>query len=135
MKLTTLSYSMRLAMTGMFIVGACAATPLASAFGLGQANVQSSVGESLLADIELLTQTPDMATLKMSLAPASEYQLQGIEFNPALVGARVTVKKSKEGKTVAQIVTNSSIRDPYVQVIVDGDTAAGKGTAHVFAVH
>lgn len=104
-----------------------AISPLTSqALGLGQANVMSSIGQPLIAEVELLADPSEVSTLRMVMAQPTEYQVQGIEFNPVLTNARVVVKKNEAGKTVALITTTAALSEPYIQVILDGETINGK---------
>jgi len=96
------------------------------ALGLGEARVQSAIGQPLVADIELLADAAELGTVRLGLAGSAEYQLQGLEYSPVLSGARVVIKKNEAGKTVAQITGRVSVSEPYVQVIMDGESVNGK---------
>lgn len=96
------------------------------ALGLGEVQVQSELGQPIVADVELLSDPSEMSSLRMGLAPVSQYHIQGLDFNAALLGAKVVVKKNASGKTIAQITGNVPVTDPSIQLIVDGETGNGK---------
>ena len=67
---------------------AIAALGLASSavwgLGLGRLNVQSSLGETLKAEIDISSLTPEEAgTLKARIAPPESYRSTGVEYQGA----------------------------------------------------
>ena len=87
---------------------------LAQAAGLGRLNVQSTLGQPLRAEIEIVALLPgEESSLEARLASGNAFAQAGIEFNPVLVGARFAIVKS-EGRTVLRVTTRSMLGLPYL---------------------
>ncbi len=81
--------SARFALTAVAVATACLWTAPGWALGLGRLNVQSALGETLKAEIEVTSITPEeAASLRMRVAPAEAYRAAGIEYNAALASAQ-----------------------------------------------
>ncbi|HEY1089972.1 MAG TPA: hypothetical protein VGE47_02675, partial [Burkholderiaceae bacterium] len=88
-----------------------------SAFGLGlgRLNVQSSLGETLKAEIEVPALTSEEAgTLKVRIAPAELYRSNGVEFNPILSNASVQLVRGADGRAVLRIAGDRAVQEPFV---------------------
>jgi Tfp pilus assembly protein FimV len=68
---------------------ACGASQ-AWALGLGRLSVQSALGETLRAEIDVTSLTAEEASsLKLRVAPPEAYRAAGVEYNAALANAQV----------------------------------------------
>ena len=71
------------------LAAACLWGPHAQALGLGRLTVQSALGETLRAEIDVTSLTPEeAASLKLRVAPPEAYRAAGVEYNPVLPGRR-----------------------------------------------
>jgi len=64
----------------------------ASALGLGRVNVQSVLGETLRAEIEVSSLNAEEASsLHVNLATPEAFKAAGVDYNPVLLGARISL--------------------------------------------
>ncbi len=92
----------------------------ASALGLGRVNVQSVLGEALRAEIEVTSLNAEEASsLRVSLASPEAFKASGVEYNPVLVGATVTLSRRADGRPVLVLSSDKVVQEPFIDVIVD----------------
>jgi len=101
----------------------------ASALGLGRVNVQSVLGETLRAEIEVTTLNADEASsLRVSLASPDAFKASGVEYNPVLAGAQITLSRRPDGRPVLVLSSDKVVQEPFVDVIVDFQWSTGRLT-------
>src|ERR1700761_6221229 len=101
----------------------------ASALGLGRVNVQSVLGESLRAEIEVTSLSAEEASsLHVSLASPDAFKASGVEYNAVLAGATVTLQRRADGRPVLVLSSDKVVQEPFIDVIVDFQWATGKLT-------
>src|SRR6187402_1832549 len=72
---------------------------VAGAAGLGRLTVLSSLGQPLVAEVELVSVTKEeMGSLSARLASPDAYRTANLQYNPALTGARSTVERRPNGQ-------------------------------------
>ncbi|MDZ7814262.1 MAG: FimV/HubP family polar landmark protein [Ideonella sp.] len=99
----------------------------ASALSLGRLSVQSSLGEPLRAEVDITSISPDeAATLRANLASPEGFRAAGVEFNAALVGAKVALAKRDDGRSVIRITGDRSMAEPFVDMVLDLVWSGGK---------
>ncbi|MEO8279094.1 MAG: FimV/HubP family polar landmark protein [Ideonella sp.] len=99
----------------------------ASALTLGRANVLSSLGQALRAEIEFETlNAAEAESLRASLATADGYRAAGAQFNPALAGARVVLQRIANRRASLLITSDRLIQDPFVEVVLDLNWSGGR---------
>jgi len=92
----------------------------ASALGLGRVNVQSVLGESLRAEIEVTSLNAEEASsLRVSLASPEAFKASGVEYNSVLSGATITLQRRADGRPVLVLTSDKVVQEPFVDVIVD----------------
>ena len=98
----------------------------ASALGLGRVNVQSVLGESLRAEIEVTSLSAEEASsLRVSLASPDAFKASGVEYNAVLGGATVTLSRRADGRPVLVLASDKVVQEPFIDVIVDFAWATG----------
>lgn len=98
----------------------------AQALGLGRLNVQSALGETMRAEIDVTSLTPEEAsTLKVRVAPPESYRSSGVEYNPVLTSAQVQVVRNN-GRTVLRVSSDRSVQEPFVDVILELTWSSGR---------
>ena len=98
----------------------------AQALGLGRLNVQSALGETMRAEIDITSLTPEeAATLKVRVAPADAYRTSGVEYNPILSSAQVQVAR-RDGRTVLRVSSDRAVQEPFVDVILELTWSTGR---------
>ena len=74
--------------------------------GLGKLKVSSGLGEPLVAEIELLSVTPEeLAGLTAEVASQAAYEAQGIERTSAANSVRVQTGKRADGTAVLRLTS------------------------------
>jgi pilus assembly protein FimV len=110
---------------------AAAALTLAStgswALGLGRMAVQSALGESLRAEIDITNMSAEEASsLRVKVASAEAYRAAGIDYNAALPSTQVTVAKRADGRPYLRIVSDRVVQEPFVDVILELTWSSGR---------
>ncbi|HEV7394139.1 MAG TPA: FimV/HubP family polar landmark protein [Burkholderiales bacterium] len=87
----------------------------------------SALGQPLNAEIELLSvQKGEGVAAK--LASVETYQQANLQYNPSLVGTRVTVEKRANGQLYLKATTPRAINEPFVELVVELNSEHGRVT-------
>jgi len=98
----------------------------AHALGLGRLNVQSALGETMRAEIDLTSLTAEeAASLKVRIAPSDAYRTAGIDYNPVLSSTQVQVLR-RDGRTVLRVLSDRAVQEPFVDVILELTWSSGR---------
>ncbi len=90
----------------------------AHALNLGRLQVLSGLGEPLHAEVAVLEATSaDLSSLQAQIAAPQEYSQSGMEFNPALQGASVSLQ-SREGLPYLVVQGRQPVQETFVDLIV-----------------
>ncbi|MCA0239504.1 MAG: hypothetical protein LCI02_01480 [Proteobacteria bacterium] len=117
----------RFALTAVALAAGCLASSPAWSLGLGRLTVQSALGESLRAEIDVTSLSPDeAASLVLRIASAETYRAAGVEYNAALSGAQVTLQRRPDGRSVLRVSSERPLVEPFVDVIVEATWASGR---------
>jgi pilus assembly protein FimV len=99
----------------------------AAALGLGRLSVQSALGETLKAEIDVTSMSAEEAsTLKLRVAPPDAYRAAGVEYNAVLASSQVQVSKRADGRSVLRISSDRAVLEPFVEVIIEATWASGR---------
>ncbi len=100
---------------------------VAGAAGLGRLNVLSSLGQPLIAEIDLVSVTRDeLGSLSARLASPDTYRTANLQYNPALVGARLTIERRPSGQHYIKVVSTRAVNEPFIDLLVELTWAAGR---------
>ncbi|MFY9512436.1 MAG: hypothetical protein WAQ05_15820, partial [Rubrivivax sp.] len=117
----------RFALTGVALAAGCLWGAEAWALGLGRLNVQSALGETLRAEIDVTSITPEEAsTLRLRIAPVEAYRAAGVEFNQVLAGAQVALQRRPDGRQVLRLSSERAVLEPFVDVILEANWSTGR---------
>ena len=117
----------RFALNGVALAAACLWGTQAWALGLGRLTVQSALGETLRAEIEVTSLSPEeAASLQLRVASAEAYRAAGVEYNPVLPSATVQVVRRPDGRAVLRVTSDRAVLEPFVDVIVEANWASGR---------
>ncbi len=117
----------RFALTGVAIAASCLLGTSAWALGLGRISVQSALGETLRAEIEVSSITAEEeASLRLRVASPEAYRAAGVEYNGALAGAAVTLQRRADGRPSVRVAGNRAMTEPFVDVIIEATWASGR---------
>lgn len=107
---------------GMLGVGADA-----QALALGAVTVRSSLGEALRAEIEVpQISSEEAASFQATIASPQAFQAAGVDFTPALAGARVTLHRRANGQAYLRLVGDRPVNEPFVGVVIEAQWATGR---------
>lgn len=97
------------------------------AAGLGRLDVSSSLGEPLVAEVELLAVSSDeLASLVASIASEEAYAAQGIERLAIHNSLKLELAKNAGGLPMLKLSSSQAINDPYLDVLIQLDWATGR---------
>jgi pilus assembly protein FimV len=107
-------------------VAACLWGSQAWALGLGRLQVQSALGETLRAEIEVTSITAEeAASLRLRVAPPAVYRASGVDYNAALPGTSIQLVQ-RNGQQVLQVRSERAVLEPFVGLIVEATWASGQ---------
>ncbi|MDN3544762.1 MAG: FimV/HubP family polar landmark protein [Roseateles asaccharophilus] len=117
----------RFALTHVAVAALGLASTAAWSLGLGRLTVQSALGETLKAEIDISSITPEEAgTLKVRIAPPDSYRSAGVEYNSVLSGTQVQVARRGDGRQVLRLSSDRSVQEPFVDVILELTWSSGR---------
>ncbi|WP_130618357.1 FimV/HubP family polar landmark protein [Dyella amyloliquefaciens] len=98
----------------------------AAALELGQIQVKSALGQPLLAEIPVNPDSPaELQNLTARLASAEDAAQAGVAAGPT-VPLQFAVVNGANGKKVIRITSSAPVNDPYLDLLVEVNNAAGK---------
>ena len=122
-----LTFSGRFALTGVAAATLLLAAQGAWALGLGRVQVQSALGESLRAEIDITSLSPEEASnLKVQVAPPESYRSAGVEYNPVLPGTQVSLQRRADGRAYLRLSSDRGVQEPFVDVILEITWSSGR---------
>ena len=97
------------------------------ALGLGRMAVQSALGETLRAEIDITSITPEEASsLRVRIAPPDAYRAAGVDYGAVLPGTQVTLARRADGRSYLRVVSDRVVQEPFVDVILELSWASGR---------
>jgi pilus assembly protein FimV len=94
---------------------------------LGRLSVQSSLGETLRAEIDVTSLTPDeAANLRVRVAPPDAYRIAGVDYNPVLPATAVSLQRRVDGTPYLRITSDRAVQEPFVDVILELSWSSGR---------
>lgn len=106
-------------MRGLLAIVLLVIVSSAGAASLGRLAVLSAIGEPFRAEIEVSVSPEELETATARFAPAEAYAPAGLQYNPALNGARITIQYRHNGRRVIDMVTTRRINEPAIQLLVE----------------
>ncbi len=117
----------RLALRGVAAAAMLFCALNASGLGLGRLSVQSGLGETLKAEIEVTSLTPEESSnLKVRVAPPEAYRAAGVDYNAVLPATQVSVQRRADGRTFLRITSNRAVQEPFVDMILELNWSTGR---------
>jgi pilus assembly protein FimV len=96
------------------------------AAGLGDLRVLSALGEPLRAEIDIVELTSaERDSLNVRIASSEAFRKAGIEFNPALIGVKLSIQR-RDGKPVILVTTKDRVNEPFLEMLVELEWASGR---------
>ena len=121
------TFAGRFALTGVAAAALCLVMPSAWALGLGRLQVQSALGEALRAEIDVTSLSPEEASsLKVRVAPPDAYRAAGVDYNAALPGTQVELRRRADGRPYLRITSDRGVVEPFIDVILEINWPTGR---------
>ena len=99
----------------------------ANALALGRITALSSLGEPLVAGIEVPDINAEEATsLKATLASPEAFRAAGMEYNPALANAQITLNKRANGSSYLLVRSDKVVTDPFLNLVINANWSNGR---------
>lgn len=96
------------------------------ALGLGRLQVQSALGETLRAEIELSSlSAEEAASLRVRVAAPDAFRAQGLDYNAVLSGTRVELVRAGN-RAVLRLSSDRAVQEPFLDVLLDIRWATGR---------
>jgi pilus assembly protein FimV len=118
---------------GRFVLTSVAVAALALgavdswAVGLGRLSVQSNLGETLRAEIDITSLTPEeAANLKVHVASPDAYRAAGVEYNVVLPSTHAALLRRVDGRPFLRLTSDKVVQEPFVDVILELSWASGR---------
>ncbi len=97
--------------------------------GLGKLTVQSALGETLRAEIDVSSLSPEEASsLKLRVAPPESYRASGLDYNGVLASTQVQLARRADGRPYLRLTSDRAIQEPFVDVILELNWSSGRLT-------
>lgn len=94
---------------------------------LGRVSVQSTLGETLRAEIELAEINSDEAlSLHASLASPNYYRAAGLEFPSILGQVEIKLQQRQDKRHFLKVSNNQPVNEPFIDLIIEARWAAGR---------
>lgn len=99
----------------------------ANALSLGRVNVQSSLGEPLKAEIEILDiNAEEAATLNARVASPDAFRAAGLDYNAAMTSLQATLQRRSNGRAYLKLSSERAINEPFVDMILEASWSTGR---------
>ena len=86
------------------------------ALGLGRLNVQSALGETLRAEIDITSLSSDEdSSLKVRVASPDAYRAAGVDYNSILPGTTATLSRRADGRPYLRITSDRAVQEQFVR--------------------
>ena len=99
---------------------------VAGAAGMGRLNVLSSLGQPLVAEIDLSVSKEELGSLSARLASSDAYRTANLQYNLSMTGARITIERRPNGQSFLRIVSNRAVTEPFIDLLVELTWASGR---------
>lgn len=111
----------------LFLLLSLMLAPLSHAASLGSLNLSSNLGEPLLAEVEVLLEPQEsLSGLQAALASEQAYAKQGITYQSHYLDLKVELHQNPQGLAVLKLSSSLPINEPYLDVLLQLDWAAGR---------
>jgi pilus assembly protein FimV len=101
----------------------------ANALALGRITSLSALGEPLVAGIEVPEiNAEEIASLKATLGSPEAFRAAGLEYNPSLANAEISLNRRANGSSYLLVRSDKPVSDPFVNLVVNASWATGRIT-------
>lgn len=101
----------------------------ANALALGRITSLSALGEPLVAGIEVPEiNAEEIASLKATLGSPEAFRAAGLEYNPSLANAEISLNRRSNGSSYLLVRSDKPVSDPFVNLVINASWATGRIT-------
>src|SRR5690349_7406521 len=112
--------TMRMIRSGVACALLLGASLAVDAAGLGKLTVNSSLGQVLNAEIDLVSvQAGEADTVNARVAPPEAYRDARIEYAPSLRLLRFSVDKRPNGQPFLEVTSVGPINEPFLDALIE----------------
>src|SRR5262245_34503791 len=87
----------------------------------------STLGDRLNLEIDLVAVSKEeLSTLSARLSGAEAYKQANLQYNAALVGARVSIERRPGGQPYVKITSSRPVNEPFIDVLVELTSSSGR---------
>ena len=98
-----------------------------SAVGMGRLNVRSFLGQTLNAEVDLVSvQKEELSALSARLASPEAYRQANLEYGAAAAGLRFSIEKRQSGQLYIKITSVRPINEPFVNLLIELAWGSGR---------
>lgn len=103
----------------------------AQALVLGAIAMRSALGEPLRAEIEVpQISAEEAASLQAAVASRDTFRGIGVDYAPALSGARVSLHRRASGQAYLHLTSDQPVHEPILGVVIEAHWAGGRIVRH-----
>lgn len=97
------------------------------ALGLGEIELKSALNQPLIAEVELLSATPEeLQELKVEVGSPQAFASAGIERTLFLNKLKFDVKTNADGRPVVKITSRDAVREPFLDFLLEISWSKGR---------
>jgi len=117
----------RFVLTGVAVAALALGAIDSWAVGLGRLSVQSNLGETLRAEIDITSLTPEeAANLKVHVASPDAYRAAGVDYNVVLPSTQAALLRRADGRPYLRLTSDKVVQEPFVDVILELSWSSGR---------
>ena len=99
----------------------------AQALALGAITVRSALGEPLRAEIEVpQISSQEASTFNASVASPQAFRAAGVDYTPALSGARVSLHRRPNGQAYLRVAGDRPVNEPFLGIVIEASSSSGR---------
>ena len=99
----------------------------AQALGFGRITVQSTLGEPLRAEVDIVEiNAQETASLQTRVASPEAFKAAGIDYSAAVSGLSISLQRRPDGKSFLQLTGDRPVNEPFVDLLLEADSSSGR---------
>ena len=97
------------------------------AAGLGKLMLNSSLGQPLNAEIDIVTtHNDDILSLKASIATREAFAQAGIHYEPSFSSFKISIESRTNGNPYIKLSSPQAVNDPFLNILIELNWASGR---------
>ena len=96
------------------------------AAGLGKLNVLSALGEPLNAEVSLVAEKNEIASLAVRLASRDAFERAGLVYANLLTSVKVSIENRATGEPYVRLTSSEAVNEPFVDLLIELTWSSGR---------